>query len=257
MARRRSWNRRRMRGSFSFLYKLLSMCIICAAIIAAITLFFRVEAIEISGQERYTEQEIRDVCGIRLEDNLFLLNKYEVAGAMIEALPYIEEIRINRRLPSTIVIEVRECDEPLSLVQDDGTWLISPIGKIVDRVTIDEAEHYASISGCQLLAPSVGSQIAFATEYEDRRSAMLELIAALRETEMIGQLDGIRLDDRQVIHMDYAGRFTVEMRYEADFDYKLRFLREALAQEAIQDNMEGTFDMTRDDGRVNFIQNVR
>ena len=28
-------------------------------------------------------------------------------------------------------------------------------------------------------------------------------------------------------------------------------------QEAIQDNMKGTFDMTRDDGRVNFIQNVR
>ena len=256
MAKRRNL-KRRMRGSFNVLYKLLSMFLICGAIIAAITLFFRVKAIEISGQERYTEQEIREVCGIQIEDNLFLLNKYEVAGSMIEALPYVEEIRINRKLPSTIVIEVRECEEPLSLVQDGYTWLISPIGKIVDRVAVDEAEHYASISGCQLLAPTVGTQIAFATEYTDRRTALLDLIASLREMEMIGQLDGIRLDDREVIRMDYAGRFTVTIPYEADFDYKLRFLREALAQDAIQDNMTGTFDMTRDDGRVNFIQNVR
>jgi len=57
--------------------------------------------------------------------------------------------------------------------------------------------------------------------------------------------------------MDYAGRFTVELPYEADYGYKLRFLQEVLAQEEIQDNMTGTFVMTRDDGRVNFIQNVR
>ena len=256
MAKRRNL-KRRMRGSFNFLYKLLSMFLICAAIIAAITLFFRVKAIEISGQERYTEQEIRDVCGIQMEDNLFLLNKYEVAGSMREALPYIEEIRINRKLPSTIVIKVRECEEPLSLVQDDYTWLISPIGKIVDRVAVDEAEHYASISGCRLLAPTVGTQIAFATEHAERQEALMELIASLRETGMINQLDGIRLDDREVLRMDYAGRFTVTIPYQADFDYKLRFLREALNQDAIQDNMTGTFDMTRDDGRVNFIQNVR
>jgi len=30
-----------------------------------------------------------------------------------------------------------------------------------------------------------------------------------------------------------------------------------LADEKIQDNMTGTFDMCSDDGRTNFIQNVR
>ena len=49
MARRRKSNRRR-RGSFGFLYKLLSVLVICGAIVAALTLFFRVDTVVISTQ---------------------------------------------------------------------------------------------------------------------------------------------------------------------------------------------------------------
>lgn len=41
MARRRHSNRRRRRGNFGFLYKLLSVLVICAAVVMALTLFFR------------------------------------------------------------------------------------------------------------------------------------------------------------------------------------------------------------------------
>ena len=69
MARRRHSNRRH-RGSFGFLYKLLSMLVICAAIIAAVTLFFRVDTVVVSGQQRYTEEQIREASGVLLGDNL-------------------------------------------------------------------------------------------------------------------------------------------------------------------------------------------
>ena len=62
MARRRHSSRRR-RGSSGFLYKLLSVLVICGAIIAALTLFFRVETIAVSGQRRYTEAEIIEAGG--------------------------------------------------------------------------------------------------------------------------------------------------------------------------------------------------
>ena len=257
MAKRRNSNRRRRRGSFRFLYKLLSMLIICVAIVVAITLFFKVEAITVSGQDRYTAQQVQDATGIQIGDNLYLLDKNEVADGIIEALPYIERIRINRKLPDTLAIEVQECGEPLALVQDGFAWLISPKGKIVEQAEETEAEKYAVISGCQLLAPSVGTQMAIATEYAVQQESLLQLITALRDAGVMDQLDGIRLDDSEMIRMDYAGRFTVEMPYQADYAYKLRFLQEAINGEKIQDNMTGTFDMTRDDGRVHFIQNVR
>ena len=50
MARRRHSNRRRRRGNFGFLYKLLSVLVICGAVVAALTLFFRVDTIGSPGQ---------------------------------------------------------------------------------------------------------------------------------------------------------------------------------------------------------------
>ena len=32
-------------------------------------------------------------------------------------MPYIEELRINRHLPDTLVIQVQECGTPLAVVQ--------------------------------------------------------------------------------------------------------------------------------------------
>ena len=133
MAKRRKSNRRRRRGSFGFLYKLLSTLAICAVVVAALTLFFRVDTIEVTGMERYTAQEVIDASGVASGDNLFLLNKYSVDQDIKTALPYIEELRINRRLPDTLVIQVQECGTPLAVVQDGSAWLVSPKGKIVGQ----------------------------------------------------------------------------------------------------------------------------
>lgn len=257
MAKRRNSNRRR-RGNFGFLYKLLSVLVICGAIIAAITLFFRVDTVVVTGQQRYTEEEVREASAIEKGDNLFLLNKYDVAGNIVEALPYIEEIRINRKLPDTLLIEVKECGTPLAIVQEGSAWLISPGGKIVEQLEeTAAAADYGVISGSQLLSPSVGTQIALATEYSSQQESLLALMAALEEAEMLDGVDGIRMDDLSAIRMDYIGRFTVKMPYGADYAMKLMILREALETDVVQDNMTGTFDMMREDGRVFLDQNTR
>ena len=63
MARRRGSARRRRRGGSGFLYKLLSVFLICGCLVAAITLFFRVDTVVITGEKRYTEAEIRQASG--------------------------------------------------------------------------------------------------------------------------------------------------------------------------------------------------
>ena len=78
MARRRGSARRRRRGGSGFLYKLLSVLLICGCLVAAVTLFFRVDTVVITGEKRYTEAEIREASGVADGDNLFLLNKYQV-----------------------------------------------------------------------------------------------------------------------------------------------------------------------------------
>ena len=259
MARRRHSNRRRRRGNFGFLYKLLSVLVICAAVVMALTLFFRVDTIEVTGTERYTEKDVIEASGIQLGDNLFLLNKYEAARSIAEQLPYIdiEDIRIRRELPDTLLIDVAECGTPLAVIQDGSAWLLSPKGKIVEQLPASQAGDYAVIDGCELLAPSVGTQIAVDTAYETRRESLLELLAVLDETGDLAKVDAIHLGEASYISMDYMDRFTVKMPYQADFSYKLRVLELAINSDKIQDNMTGTFDMRQEDGQVIFDQDTR
>ncbi len=257
MGRRRNSGRRR-RGSFGFLYKLLSTLAISAAIIVALTLFFRVDQVIVTGQQRYTAEEVVAATGVEIGDNLYLMDKNSIVSGMLEQLPYIENIRINRKLPDTLLVEVRECGRPMAVVQDGSAWLISPRGKIVEQTKPQAAKDYGVIDGCELLAPSVGTKIALATEYASQQSSLLSLLEALEAAGELERVDAIHLDDLSMLTMDYIGRFTVQMPYEADYARKLRALRQIIDESgAIQENMTGTFDMRREDGKVNLIQNVR
>ena len=151
---------------------------------------------------------------------------------------------------------------PVAVVQDNITWLISAggksgRGKIVDQTDASAAANYAVVSGCTLLAPSVGTQIAVDTAYETRRESLLELLAVLDETGELAKVDAIHLGEASYISMDYMDRFTVKMPYQADFSYKLRVLELAINSDKIQDNMTGTFDMRQEDGQVIFDQDTR
>lgn len=257
MARRRHSKRRRGRGSSGFLYKLLSVLLICAAIITAMTLFFRVDEIVVTGQERYTAEEIQSASGVEPGSNMYLLNKYDIVCRILEELPYIEDIRVNRRLPDTLVIEVHESGRPFALVQDGSAWLISAGGKIVEQLPEEEAGRYGLISGCQLLDPSVGTSVALATEYAAQQSSLLALLAALDGAGLTENVDGIRLDGLNYLNMDYIGRFTVRMAYGADYEWELKKLTAALENEKIQSNMTGTIDLQLKSEKVFIIPDER
>ena len=238
MARRRGSARRRRRGGSGFLYKLLSVFLICGCLVAAITLFFRVDTVIITGEQRYTEAEIRQASGVEDGDNLFLLNKYQVIRNIAEALPYIEieNTRIQRKLPDTLLIQVQECGDPLAWTQDGTVWLMSPAGKIVEQT--DTAAGYPTVDGCELLAPSMGTDIALSTEFANQQTSLLALLAALDAAGLTDRVDAIHLDDLSRLTMDYAGRFSVEMEYNADYDRMLQILEAGISK--LESNQTGS-----------------
>lgn len=246
MARRRHSNRRHRRGNSGFLYKLLSVLVICGAVAAALTLFFRVDRIEVTGMERYTEDEVIAASGIDIGDNLYLLNKYDAARSIADALPYIdiEDIRIRRELPDTLLIDVKECGRPLAVLQSGSAWLVSPRGRIVEQLSAAGARDYGIIDGCELLAPSVGTDIALPTELSGRQSSLLELLAALEEADLLDQVDAIHLSDPSILTMDFAGRFAVEMDYGADYAWQLQVLTAGIAK--LESNQTGTIRLNLD-----------
>ena len=71
----------------------------------------------------------------------------------------------------------------------------------------------------------------------------------------LDQVEAIHLGDLSEITMEYGGRFTVRLSYNADYGRKLTKLQWSLDEGVIQDNMKGTFDM-RGDSRDFFQQTI-
>jgi len=249
MAKRRRNNRRR-RGNFALLYKALSIVLICAAIIAAMALFFKVNTVVISGNDRYSNEEILAASGVKTGDNLFLMNKYNTAQKIFGKLSYVESVRINRKLPDTLLIEVTECSSAAAVQQDGTVWLVCASGKIVDQTDASHLNQYALVTGLTLQNPAVGTAAAADQDSRALLSQLLDLMQHLEEKSMLANVQEIRLEDAGCLRIRYAARFTVEIPWDADFNYKLNNLNAVVGQ--LQDNEKGTISLLQD-GKASFI----
>lgn len=242
MARRRGSKRRR-RGRLSFLYKLLAVLAICAAIVTGLTMFFRVEVIEIRGNSRYTEEEIRAACAVEPDSNMYLLNKYAVVQRLQGELPYIELVHIDRVLPDRLVVTVTECSHTYAITQGGVTWIFSSSGKIVDRAEAGQAPEMPAVDGCTLLAPSVGTELVMEEEEGGKRQESLKaLLKAAESAGMTDRLTGYHLESDSQLTADYEGRFAVQMPYGADYTYMLTYL--TMVMEQLGSNESGVIDLT-------------
>ena len=100
--------KRRRRGGLGRLLRPLSFLIAAIAMVTALTLFFKVETIVVTGAGRYTAEEIIAASGVETGDNLVLLDRYRVSQRIYTALPYITDVRPRQEFPSTLNIEVTE-----------------------------------------------------------------------------------------------------------------------------------------------------
>lgn len=252
MAARRNRYKRRRRGRFSALYKLLSIVVIIAAIVFGCSVFFRVDTIEVEGAKDYTAEQVIAASGVERGDNLFGLNKFGVARQILERLPYVDEISISRRLPDTLVISVKEC-VPMAAIQGDGAWwILDEKAKLLERTDFAGAGNYPQVTGLAPTAPTVGMKMTVSEEEEFKLSSLRALFSALRGRGMEGKAESYDLTAGNVIEMRYAGRFTVRLPIaQESYDKAMHIVEAAEAQ--LPETASGILDLTVNEGEAHLI----
>ena len=251
MAHRRR-NRRRRRGSLGPLLRVLSVLLTAVAVVAALTLFFKVDQVVVSGNSRYSAEEIIEVSGVEQGDNLILMDKYHIAEKLYTELPYITEVRINRKLPDVLMVEVVETQAVAAIKGGSSTWLMDSGGKLLEVVSASMAEKYITLEGLTAESPAISGKLKLGEESPISAQRLLELMQALTQWGMLEKTTSLDASDPDYMVLSYDGRFQVEMFYDADFDFKLNCLQAAVAQ--LEPNETGTIRMTmKDDNEVRFI----
>lgn len=244
--------KRRRRGGLGRLLRPLSFLLAAGAVVAALTMFFKVETIQVTGVSRYQAADIIAASGVEPGDNLVLLDRYRVSQRIYTALPYITDVQPRPKFPSTLEIEVTETRAAASIQGAGGWWLLSAGGKLLEAADGSLAAEYPQITGVQAENPAVSAALALPEDAAITAQRLQELLAVLAAYEALPQVDLIDCTSPRELVLHYDGRFRVEFYYDADFDLKVTCLLSAV--DKLEPNQKGLLRMTMsDDYEVRFI----
>lgn len=204
---------------------------------------FRVRTFEITGNVRYTAEEIITASGLAEGDVLMGVNKTSTASKLIVGLPYVEEVVITKALPGTIRMEVKECTAEYAAVSEFGNlWLLSGEGKLLEEV--EDTTGYPLITGTELQLPTPGDGAVF-TDTE-KGSTAIRLLEAVEETGLAGSITAVDVSDIDAVTVSYEERLQLNLGDGSDGSYKLQYFKAILSQ--IESGARGIVDLSFSQG---------
>lgn len=106
------------------IWLLVVMLLIAVVVVLSLTVFFKIETITVKGNERYATEEILAHCSIDKAENLFLADTDSAKEMLEQNLPYIYNVEVKRKIPSTIELNVTECEPSFCIKNKDKSYIL-------------------------------------------------------------------------------------------------------------------------------------
>lgn len=243
--------------------RLLTVVAVVIALFVGFSIFFRVDTIVVSGNQKYTAWTVREVSGIEEGDSLLSFGKARACGRIAESLPYVKVVRIGIKLPGTVNIYIDEVEVVYSIQDEkDEWWLMTSEGRLVEKTSAAEASQHTTIKGVRLLDPKSGSKAVAvepdpeATDAEgetqivtvtnaERLQTALEIIARLEYNEFMGQTTSVDVTDMGDIEVWYGTQYQVKLGDPGDIDRKVDMMKQTITQ--MGSHQSGVLDITLDE----------
>ncbi len=243
----------------SFVLKLLTTAAVVVAIALGLTIFFKVQTITITGNQKYTVEAVLEASGIEKGDNLLTFGKARAAGRILTELPYVSQVQIGIKLPNTVNIDIVELEVVYAIqASDDSWWLMNSAGKLLESVDATEAEKHTQVVGIRAAQPGVGETIkaveqpgkperpeeetAPAGTPADRADAAVEILKNLEKTDQMGEVTQVDVSELYDIQLWYGQQYQVLLGGPTELPYKIQYMTQAV--EKLADYQSGVLDLT-------------
>jgi len=209
-------------------YCAVAMVLFFVFIIGCGAIFLRVERVNVVGTRRVDPRGIVEVSGIKAKDNLYAVDRADIAAAVMDRFPYISHVHVGRRLPTTLQIEVTE-DRPIYYTEICGEYFIlSNTMRVLEKTediayieTFEPKLKQLKIPDC--IYAVVGEEIVFSNPNVSEYGR--ELLLKLELAELFDSLTEIDFSSRFSIYVTYGDRWRIYLGDSGDVDTKLTFAR--------------------------------
>ena len=243
------------------LVQLLTVVAVVVALVMGLSVFFKVENIQVSGAEVYSEWAIREASGLNEGDNLLTFSHARSAALIKANLPYVDTVRFGIKLPDTVNIIVKEDDVVYAIKDQNGQWwLMNSDGRIVEMGDNSKASNHTQILGVALENPvpneravameevpaetlAEGETMAVVTTTGAQRlTAAMQILQALEENDIVGSAASVDVTRIEDIILWYGTRYQVNLGDSARLDYKIACMNDVILQ--MSDYQSGILDIS-------------
>ncbi len=219
---RRRRRRRRSGGGF---YYFLAVFLTAIGILICINVFCKVEYIEIEGLTKYAPQLVIDGCGIYEGDKLFRIKRDEVEKRLTDEFAYIESVRVKRKLPSTVVLVIEQCEPAACFRDENGYSLINTRGRLLEEGVAKPPAGVVEVDG---LGAMPDKKDAGYEEYVETLDSYNHNLKAHGDNGITG-VNFIDMTDRYDVTIMYRGRVAIYISNESQLDYKLAMVKKVIS----------------------------
>ena len=134
---RKKKRRRRRRLTALFVFLLASAVTLY---ILSLTVFFKIDGITVENNVLYSEGEIISASQVKPGDNLFALNSSKIEDRITKTLPFVQEVKLKKQLPSKLSLIIAETKEEVCYYKDGVYYAGDKKGKILKEYSEKPAE---------------------------------------------------------------------------------------------------------------------
>ncbi len=233
------------------LFGVICVLLVCAVAVLATTVFFRVSEIKVTGETRYTAEQLIHTSGIAEGDNLFFLGGGAATRSLENTYPYLDEVRLKRHLPGTLEIAVTERTPRITAQLEDKTlFYIDDSGKVLEKLlSLDDVGSTILVTGVNSKELVEGQ---FIDENTDSKIAIvLHMLAVFDEYGLRDKIISVDITELFNVEINYDNHYTLELgtvelgsESMERLEHKIQFLLAILKRDDLA--VDGIIDLTSD-----------
>jgi len=241
-APKREQQQEKRRGGISieWIYRVLMLVAVVAAVMCVSTLFFRVRTVTVSGADHYLPESVATSARIPLGERLFYVDRKAAQQRIREQMPYVDTVKIRIRLPDQLEIRITEC-EPLAAVEYKGVhYIIDDDRKLLEYLPAPSEQSLLQITGLTPQEPTLGKTLATGDTIRD--NSLQTILDYLDTIAQLGTVDTIDITRSYNVTVRLADRFTLSLGDTTQMDRKLLVLDEVLSR--LEPEVTGVIDLS-------------
>lgn len=217
--------RRKHAGSLAWLwYTLLMMAMLVLGFGLAQSSLFNIRAIEVNGLDHLTREEVLETSGLQAGEHIYAAN-LDKAETMIATNFWVRTVEVERKLPSTVVINVEERVPAAAVTTAGGLFVVDSGGILLLRQKLLDGLSVLVVSGIgdipddarlgeQLESPALSDALTVIRQMDEQAAAVIAEIDMTNTQKIVARTTygvDIYLGDKR----DFAAKFTLAQQIMA------------------------------------------